>query len=134
MARRRRSGDVLVPGARPGLDRLKLEVAQEIGMLPPGATSPQIYRQALDRQKWEVAEELGLTGRIHQLGWGEMTARDCGAIGGRLGGRLGGQMVRRMIALAEQQLAGPARRDAASSPDGSRIPHLPVNSAFERSV
>lgn len=106
MARRRGAGDLLVPGAQPGLDRLKMEVAQEIGLVPPGMTSPRAYDAALDRQKWEVAEELGLAGRIREVGWGEMTTRDCGAIGGRLGGRLGGQMVRRMIALAEQQLAG----------------------------
>ena len=105
MARRRRAGDLLVPGAQPGLDRLKMEVAQEIGMMPPGVASPRAYEDALDRQKWEVAAELGLAGRIQQVGWGEMTTRDCGAIGGRLGGRLGGQMVKRMIALAEQQLA-----------------------------
>ncbi|HEY8552068.1 MULTISPECIES: alpha/beta-type small acid-soluble spore protein [Thermaerobacter] len=106
MARRRGAGRLVVPGAEPGLDRLKLEVAQELGLVPAGAISPRAYDEALDRQKWEVAEELGLADRIRRVGWGEMTTRDCGAIGGRLGGRLGGQMVRRMIALAEQQLAG----------------------------
>lgn len=106
MARRRRAGGPLVPGARPGLDRLKLEVAGEIGLLPPHAVSPQAYEVALDWQKWNVAAELGLAGRIQAVGWGEMPTRDCGAIGGRIGGRLGGEMVRRMIALAQQQLAG----------------------------
>ncbi len=72
MARRRGAGDLLVPGAQPGLDRLKMEVAQEIGLLPPGAASPHAYDAALDRQKWEVAEELGLADRIRQVGWGEM--------------------------------------------------------------
>ncbi|MBE3557001.1 MAG: alpha/beta-type small acid-soluble spore protein [Firmicutes bacterium] len=52
--------------------------------------------QALDNFKNEVASELGLQG--YQDGyWGEIASRDCGAVGGH--------MVRRMIQLAEQQIA-----------------------------
>lgn len=53
--------------------------------------------QALDQLKYEVAEEIG----VHppQDGyWGDMPSRQTGAVGGH--------MVRRMIQLAEQQLAG----------------------------
>ncbi|HEY8414735.1 MAG TPA: alpha/beta-type small acid-soluble spore protein [Thermaerobacter sp.] len=106
MARRRRARGPLVPGARPGLERLKLQVAGDIGLLPAHAATPAAYEAALERHKWNVAAELGLTGRIQAAGWGEMPARDCGAIGGRMGGRLGGEMVRRMVALAQGRLTG----------------------------
>ncbi len=53
--------------------------------------------EQLDRFKYEVASELGLN--VPQDGyWGELPARQCGAVGGH--------MVRRMIEMAEQQLAG----------------------------
>lgn len=52
---------------------------------------------ALDQFKYEVAQEIGLN--VPQDGyWGDLPARQCGAVGGH--------MVRRMIELAEQQLAG----------------------------
>jgi hypothetical protein len=54
--------------------------------------------QALDNMKYEIASELGLP--VHQGSedyWGNLTARDCGAVGGK--------MVRRMIRMAEEALA-----------------------------
>ncbi|HEY8393983.1 MAG TPA: alpha/beta-type small acid-soluble spore protein [Thermaerobacter sp.] len=58
--------------------------------LVPGAA------RALDQFKYEVARELGI--QIPPDGyWGDMPTRLTGAVGGH--------MVRRMIALAEQQLA-----------------------------
>lgn len=91
-----------------GLDRLKLEVADEIGYFPqrtgkPTPASPQEYGAALDQYKYEVAQELGIP--LHPGYNGDLTSRDAGAIGGRIGGRLGGQMVRRLIAMAEEHLA-----------------------------
>ena len=91
-----------------GLDRLKMEVADEIGYFPPRTgrptpTSQQEYGAALDQYKYEVAQELGIP--LHPGYNGELTSRDAGAIGGRIGGRLGGQMVRRLVALAQAQLA-----------------------------
>lgn len=72
MAQGSQSNRALVREAAPALDRFKYEVAQEIGVTPP------------------------------QSGyWGELSARDCGAVGGN--------MVRRMIRLAEEQLAGQGR-------------------------
>lgn len=59
-------------------------------VLVPGA------RQALDQFKYQVASELGLPNYQGYLG--EIPARQHGAVGGN--------MVRRMIQLAEQQLAG----------------------------
>lgn len=96
---------VLVPGAQDAIERFKYEVAQEVGSVPAG-TTPVSYHEALDRQKYEIASELGLTNEIKSRGWPNMTSRECGRIGGRMGGKIGGQMVKRMIALAESQLAG----------------------------
>ena len=57
---------------------------------------PQASR-ALDQLKYEVAQELGIS--VPQDGyWGTMTTRDTGTIGGNI--------TRKLVALAEQQLAG----------------------------
>ena len=70
MARGTQSNRAMVRGAERALDQLKYEVAQEIGVNPP------------------------------QDGyWGDLPARDCGAVGGHI--------VRRLIEQAERQLAGP---------------------------
>ncbi|MBI2873993.1 MAG: alpha/beta-type small acid-soluble spore protein [Firmicutes bacterium] len=54
--------------------------------------------QALDRFKYEVASQLQIDQtKIRDGYWGDLPARECGAVGG--------QMVRRMIQLAEQSLA-----------------------------
>jgi len=82
---------------------LKYEVAQELGLLGGGGEDE--LRANLDRRKWEVAEELGLGDKIRTVGWGNMTSRECGLIGGHLGGHIGGQMVKRMIELAETLMA-----------------------------
>jgi hypothetical protein len=53
-------------------------------------------QQALDQLKYEVAQELGI--QLPSDGYyGYLMTRDAGAIGGN--------MVRRMILMAEQQLA-----------------------------
>lgn len=52
-------------------------------------------RQALDRLAYETAQELGITN------WGGYM----GDVPSRVNGAVGGNMVRKMIALAEQQLA-----------------------------
>ena len=54
--------------------------------------------RALDRFKYEIANELGISNQVKNGYWGDIPARQCGAVGGH--------MVKRMIALAEQQLAG----------------------------
>ena len=56
--------------------------------------------RALDQFKYEVAREIGIQG-IEDGYWGEIPTRQCGAVGG--------QMVRRMIEMAEQQMAGRSR-------------------------
>ena len=53
--------------------------------------------RALDQLKYEIAQELGI--QVPQDGyWGTMTTRDTG--------KIGGQITRRLVALAEQQIAG----------------------------
>ncbi|MBX6377684.1 MAG: alpha/beta-type small acid-soluble spore protein [Clostridia bacterium] len=68
MAQGQQRNRALVAGAEPALDQFKYEVAAELGINPPGNY------------------------------WGDLPARQCGAVGGH--------MVRRMIQLAEQSLAG----------------------------
>ncbi|ACX51747.1 MULTISPECIES: alpha/beta-type small acid-soluble spore protein [Ammonifex] len=57
---------------------------------------------ALERFKYEVAEDLGLADKIAREGWGEMTSRECGLVGGN--------MVKRMIEYAEEKLSRPTER------------------------
>mgnify|MGYP006282899087 CR=1 FL=1 len=55
--------------------------------------------QAMEKFKYEVANEIGLN--VPQSGyWGELTSRDCGAVGGH--------MVRQMIESYENQAANNA--------------------------
>lgn len=52
----------------------------------------------LDNMKYEIAEELNLG--VHQGSedyWGEVSSKNCG--------KVGGEMVRRLISMAEQNLA-----------------------------
>jgi small acid-soluble spore protein A (major alpha-type SASP) len=51
----------------------------------------------LDNMKYEIAEELNLG--VHQGSedyWGEVTAKNCG--------KVGGEIVKRLISMAENQL------------------------------
>jgi hypothetical protein len=60
-------------------------------LVVPGA------RAALEQMKYEVAQELGI--QLPQDGYyGHMTTRDMGSIGGYI--------TRRLVQIAEQQLAG----------------------------
>lgn len=92
---------LLVERAAEALNRLKYEVAQEIGWNP---TNLQDLQQKIDQSKYEIAAEIGVP--LTQGYNGHLTSRQAGQVGGRLGGRLGGQMVKRMIAQAEQTLNG----------------------------
>lgn len=54
--------------------------------------------KALDDMKYEIAESMELG--VHQGSedyWGEVTSKNCG--------RVGGEMVKRLISMAEEQLA-----------------------------
>lgn len=52
-------------------------------------------RSVLEEFKWEVADELGLSSKIKSEGWGNMTSRECGHVGGRIGGSMVKAMIRR---------------------------------------
>ncbi len=102
---------LVVPQSQPALDQFKYEIASELGipMRAKGAARVSTegdYQNTLDSYKWEVAEQLGLADDVRSRGWANMSSRECGRVGGRMGGKIGGQMVRRMIQLAEQNLAG----------------------------
>lgn len=56
--------------------------------------------QALDQLKYEIAQELGIQVPQDDY-WGYMATRDTGAIGGNI--------TRRLVQIAEQQLAGQFR-------------------------
>ncbi len=101
---RANQGEKLVPRAEPSLDRLKYEVAEELGLLSENENPEPAYDRSLDRWKYEIADELGLADKIDEVGWGDLTTRECGQIGGRMGGHIGGQMVKRMIKFAETHM------------------------------
>ena len=42
-------------------------------------------RAALDNMKYEIARELGLLDRVREVGWGGLTAKETGRIGGLIG-------------------------------------------------
>jgi len=54
--------------------------------------------QAMYNFKYEVANEVGVTPQIQGGYWGQISSRDCGAVGGN--------MVKKMIEAYEQSLAG----------------------------
>jgi hypothetical protein len=54
-------------------------------------------QRGLDHLKYEVAADLGLDDDIQSRGWGNMTTREVG--------KIGGTMVKRLIQKAEQDIA-----------------------------
>jgi hypothetical protein len=96
----------MAPAAKPGLNKLKMEVANEtLGRDMKQTIDGSNYESALDEKKWEVAEDLGLKEKVEQVGWENMTTKEVGKIGGHMGGKIGGNMVKKMIEMAESQMA-----------------------------
>ncbi|MGI6364949.1 MAG: small, acid-soluble spore protein, alpha/beta type [Bacillota bacterium] len=52
--------------------------------------------QVMDQFKQEIAEELGLADKVAQRGWGEMTTRECGMVGG--------MMVKKLIEMVQDHM------------------------------
>jgi len=52
--------------------------------------------QVMDQFKHEIAQELGLADKVAQRGWGEMTTRECGMVGG--------MMVKKMLQMVEAEM------------------------------
>lgn len=102
MARRNRRA--LIGSAQNDLNRLKYEVAQEIGYDANALGNEAAFGQFLDSYKHSIASQLGLDNKVRQVGWENMTSGECGTIGGHMGGKLGGQMVRRLIEIAENSM------------------------------
>lgn len=92
MARRRNR--LLVPEAREALDRLKCEVVEQKGSSPQAlcSTNPNDI-------KFTVADQVGVP--LSRGDNGDLRAREAG----KVGGQLGGPMVKRLIELAQQQMA-----------------------------
>lgn len=78
---------------------------------------------ALQQFKYEVASELGINDSYKTGYWGDIPARECGAVGGH--------MVRRMIAAAEQALIEQSTaqvkagfQQALAQPTGGQTPGI----------
>jgi small acid-soluble spore protein A (major alpha-type SASP) len=72
------------------------KMAAGSGRYNKGLKVPNAH-SALDNMKYEIASELNLP--VHQGSedyWGNLSSKDCG--------RVGGSMVKKLIAMAEQQL------------------------------
>lgn len=67
--------------------------------------------RALDKLKYEVAEDLGLDDDIEQQGWGNMTTREVG--------KIGGNMTRRMVKYAENSMVD--QNDTVEAMDDDEI-------------
>ena len=39
---------------------------------------------SLDRMKFEIASELGISEKVRSSGWSTMTSADCGRVGGQM--------------------------------------------------
>jgi hypothetical protein len=95
---------ILVPEARPALDRLKRELMEEEGLISRVAD-----RREDGALEEEVAHHIGVP--LGQGDNGELTTRQAG----KVGGAMGGPMVRKLVEIAQQQLAdrmGGAQTDA----------------------
>jgi hypothetical protein len=99
------NNDLVVPEAKNALEQLKIKTANEVMTEELGNNiTPENYEKRLDDLKYEVADDLGLKEKIEEVGWENMTTKEVGKIGGRMGGKIGGNMVKKMIAMAEENM------------------------------
>ncbi len=63
--------------------------------------------RGLENFKYEIATELGINQEYKTGYWGNISSRECGAVGGH--------MVRRMIAAAEQSLINQAAANVSQA-------------------
>jgi hypothetical protein len=92
----------LVPGVEQALEKFKVEIAAELGLVNTKSTDQ--FETALEKYKYEIAGELGIANAVAEKGWQDISSRNCGAVGGRMGGSIGGNMVKKMIQMAEENL------------------------------
>ncbi len=100
---RRNNKRPLNPAAIQALNSFKMEIAGELGIVEKGSDG-RSFEATLDKYKEEIASELGLSGKIQDQGWQAIPSKDCGSVGGRMGGKIGGRMVKKLIALAEEDM------------------------------
>ncbi|MFW6035788.1 MAG: small, acid-soluble spore protein, alpha/beta type [Halanaerobiales bacterium] len=55
-----------------------------------------LARKAMDNLQYEVTDELGLIDKVNKKGWGNMTTREVG--------KIGGNMVKKMVKMAEDNM------------------------------
>ncbi|NLK07849.1 MAG: small, acid-soluble spore protein, alpha/beta type [Firmicutes bacterium] len=60
--------------------------------------SKKIESQAMERLKKDLLVELGLDQCVESRGWGDISAKDCGQIGGRMSGQLSNNILRKLAA------------------------------------
>lgn len=82
---------ILVPDARPALDRLKADVMHAQGY--------NVDKSTPDDVKFEIAEELGIP--FSKEYNGKLTSEQAG----KIGGPIGGNMVKEMVRMAQEQMA-----------------------------
>ncbi|GAB6100234.1 hypothetical protein JCM16358_21130 [Halanaerocella petrolearia] len=70
-------------------------------------------KQALDKFKVEAAQELNVSDEYKSGYWGNMTSRECGAVGG--------QMVKKMIQEYEQKLANGNQTTTANTQENYNL-------------
>jgi small acid-soluble spore protein D (minor alpha/beta-type SASP) len=87
---RRRSRQLLVPGAEAGMERFKAEVMRKEGY--------SVDPQHPENVKYEVADTIGVP--LSKGYNGKLTTESAG----KVGGPIGGAMVREMIKMAQQSL------------------------------
>lgn len=93
-------------GARPGAGRQRQPAQRAAGMTKkPKEPSP------LDRLKLQVAEDLGLGEKVRQQGWAMLTAAESGRVGGVLNRKLKemGLVIGPKGSLLQAQQSGAAR-------------------------
>ena len=81
---------ILVPKAREGLNKLKVDVMKQQGY--------HVLDDHPDNIKFEIADELGIP--LSKENNGQITARNAG----KIGGSIGGNMVKEMVKTAQQQM------------------------------
>ncbi|NMB45164.1 MAG: small, acid-soluble spore protein, alpha/beta type [Firmicutes bacterium] len=57
----------------------------------------------MGKLKRDLAQEMGLWELVQEGGWGALSAKDCGRIGGRMASQLGPGLMRKIAALGESE-------------------------------
>lgn len=73
--------------------------------MPKKPEDPQAlaFKIAMNERKLQAAKKAGLDDKVRDVGWKNMSAAECGKIGGLMGGKIGGQMVKKMLELINKE-------------------------------